>query len=98
MLIQLATGPKAKKIGCKWFNWFCRGENPVIKLFKGNLLENSSKIKLIEMMKTCITTNKVVTNDFVEFKCPQCGSRIIRSLEARNKALPYTCTCGFIGP
>jgi len=50
------------------------------------------------MMKTCITTNKVVTNDFVEFKCPQCGSRIIRSLEARNKALPYTCTCGFTKP
>ncbi|HIH09333.1 MAG TPA: RNA-binding protein [Candidatus Diapherotrites archaeon] len=50
-------------------------------------------------MKVCITTNKIVTNDFVEFHCPGCKQRIIRSLEARAKSLPYKCPdCGFSGP
>ena len=50
-------------------------------------------------MKVCITTNKVVTNDFVEFHCPQCNERIIRSLAARRNSLEYKCpSCGFTGP
>ncbi|MBI4210489.1 MAG: RNA-binding protein [Candidatus Diapherotrites archaeon] len=51
------------------------------------------------MIKRCITTNKIVTNDFVEFHCPQCKERITRSLEARAKSLAYKCPgCGFTGP
>ena len=50
-------------------------------------------------MRTCITTNKIVTNDFVEFKCPGCGNRIARSLKARTKSIDYKCPdCGFTGP
>jgi len=50
-------------------------------------------------MKTCISTNNVVTDDFVEFKCPKCGTRIVRSMLARKKSMPYTCKeCGFMGP
>ncbi len=50
-------------------------------------------------MKTCVTTNKVVTDDFVEFKCPKCGERIIRSIAARERALSYKCpNCEFTGP
>ena len=50
-------------------------------------------------MKTCVTTNKVVTDDFVEFKCPNCGERIVRSLDSRRRSLEYACTgCGFKGP
>ncbi len=49
-------------------------------------------------MKTCITTNKVLTDDFVEFKCPGCGERIARSLDARRRSLEYKCkSCGFAG-
>ncbi len=51
------------------------------------------------MIKTCVTTNKVVTNDFIEFHCPGCNERIIRSLEARAKSLGYMCpSCKFEGP
>jgi len=50
-------------------------------------------------MKTCVTTNKILTDDFVEFKCPVCGARIDRSLDARKKSLEYKCPeCGFMGP
>ncbi len=50
-------------------------------------------------MKTCVTTNKIVTDDFVEFKCPQCGHHIVRSLEARTRSLDYKCPeCTFTGP
>ena len=49
-------------------------------------------------MRTCITTNKVVNDDFIEFRCPNCGERITRSLDARKRSLTYTCKCGFTGP
>jgi predicted RNA-binding Zn-ribbon protein involved in translation (DUF1610 family) len=50
-------------------------------------------------MKTCITTNKILTDDFIEFKCPECGTKIARSILARKKSLEYTCKeCGFKGP
>ncbi|MEM4257097.1 MAG: zinc finger domain-containing protein [Candidatus Diapherotrites archaeon] len=49
-------------------------------------------------MKTCITTNKVLVDDFIEFKCPSCGSKIVRSLDARKRSLSYKCSCGFEGP
>ncbi|VVB99427.1 Uncharacterised protein [uncultured archaeon] len=49
-------------------------------------------------MKTCITTNKVVSGDFIEFKCPGCGERLVRSIAAREKSMVYKCKCGFTGP
>ncbi len=49
-------------------------------------------------MKVCITTNKILTDDFIEFKCPFCGEKIARSLDARRRSLPYKCSCGFEGP
>ncbi len=50
-------------------------------------------------MKTCISTNKMVTNDFIEFHCPGCNERIVRSLDSRARSLEYKCpTCGFTGP
>jgi len=50
-------------------------------------------------MKTCVTTNKLITDDFVEFKCPKCKERIVRSLEARQRSLDYKCPgCEFTGP
>ncbi|MEK6957423.1 MAG: zinc finger domain-containing protein [archaeon] len=51
------------------------------------------------MIKTCITTNKILTDDFIEFKCPGCGTKIDRSLDARKRSLVYKCKeCGFEGP
>ena len=50
-------------------------------------------------MKTCVTTNKILTDDFVEFKCPGCSAKISRSLPARQRSLEYACKeCGFKGP
>ena len=50
-------------------------------------------------VKRCITTNKVVTDDFVEFKCPGCGERLVRSIHARVRSMDYKCPgCGFTGP
>lgn len=51
-------------------------------------------------MKTCTTSNREVTTDFVEFKCPKCGEeKIVRSMHSRATALTYTCkSCGFTGP
>jgi len=53
-----------------------------------------------ENMKVCSTCNKEVTDDYVDFKCPKCGSeRIVRCLHCRTTSKPYTCKeCGFIGP
>ncbi len=52
------------------------------------------------MMKTCTTSNREVTNDYVEFLCPSCGDeKIVRSMHSRVSAKTYTCPkCGFMGP
>jgi len=52
------------------------------------------------MMKVCMTSNREVTDDFIEFKCPSCGKeRIVRSLHSRQTSKPYACPeCGFSGP
>ncbi|MBI4053628.1 MAG: RNA-binding protein [Candidatus Diapherotrites archaeon] len=52
------------------------------------------------MMKVCMTSNREVTIDFIEFKCPACSKeRIVRSLHSRQTAKPYVCpSCGFVGP
>ncbi|HLC36527.1 MAG TPA: zinc finger domain-containing protein [archaeon] len=52
------------------------------------------------MVKVCVTTNKEVTSEYIEFKCPGClKANIVRSRIAKRKAAPYNCTeCGFLGP
>lgn len=51
------------------------------------------------MLKKCVTTNKQITQDYIEFKCPLCGAKIARSLESRSAGKKYVCKeCGFEGP
>lgn len=51
-------------------------------------------------MKIDSSTNRIVTTDYIEFKCPACGkTRIIRSLHERQTVKTYKCEeCGFLGP
>ncbi|MBU1121006.1 MAG: zinc finger domain-containing protein [archaeon] len=51
-------------------------------------------------MKKCISCNKEVTRDFVEFKCPKCGKAgITRCFKCRSTSKVYKCPqCGFEGP
>ncbi|MCX8189667.1 MAG: zinc finger domain-containing protein [Candidatus Diapherotrites archaeon] len=51
-------------------------------------------------MKKCGTCNVSVTNDYVEFKCPNClKATIIRCDGCRKKGKLYKCReCGFVGP
>ncbi|MFA5931199.1 MAG: zinc finger domain-containing protein [archaeon] len=51
-------------------------------------------------MKTCTSCNKTVTNNHVEFKCPNCGkSTIVRCEHCKQVSKEYTCKeCGFVGP
>lgn len=76
------------------------GKGLIINLFKRNPAQSIIAIFTGEQMKVDTTTNRVVTTDYIEFKCPNCGkSRIVRSLHARATAKTYKCEeCGFIGP
>jgi len=51
-------------------------------------------------MKVCGCGMK--TSEYVEFPCPNCGSRkIVRCKKCRKQGNKYECTekgCGFIGP
>ncbi|MFH1588805.1 MAG: zinc finger domain-containing protein [Candidatus Diapherotrites archaeon] len=51
-------------------------------------------------MKVCGSCNKEVTDDYVDFKCPNCNkSRILRCEKCRNISTEYKCKeCGFTGP
>jgi len=50
------------------------------------------------MTNKCVSCNKEVDN-FVKFKCPECGSDIIRCQHCRALDIDYKCSkCGFIGP
>ena len=50
-------------------------------------------------MKKCTSCNKEVGNNYVEFKCPECGNiKIVRCDNCRTTSKPYTCECGFEGP
>jgi Zn-ribbon RNA-binding protein len=51
------------------------------------------------MMK-CTSCKREVTDDYVKFKCPQCGKNtIVRCMKCRDTVTPYVCDeCGFTGP
>jgi len=51
--------------------------------------------------KFCVSCgrNILAIKDSVVFKCPNCGSEIVRCGICRNKVVKYTCpVCGFSGP
>ncbi|MFA5077503.1 MAG: zinc finger domain-containing protein [Candidatus Micrarchaeia archaeon] len=48
-------------------------------------------------MKRCMTCGKMV-KEFVEFPCPECGSKLVRCNHCREVKNPYKCECGFQGP
>ena len=51
-------------------------------------------------MLECTSCGKEVTDDYVEFKCPECGEEKIRRCNrCRSKSSKYRCSeCGFQGP
>jgi len=50
-------------------------------------------------MKKCISCNKEVGNNYVEFKCPGCKkTKMIRCENCRATSKSYKCECGFEGP
>ncbi|MFH0986614.1 MAG: zinc finger domain-containing protein [Candidatus Micrarchaeota archaeon] len=51
-------------------------------------------------MIKCSSCNKEVTNDYVKFKCPDCGkATVTRCMRCREMVTPYACKeCGFTGP
>ena len=49
----------------------------------------------------CTSCKKRITNDpgTVKFKCPECGTEIVRCSHCREVAAKYKCPkCGFEGP
>ena len=59
-------------------------------------------LKLIKMKLICTScgTNLVGQDDFVKFKCPECGEEIImRCSRCKKLSKPYKCTkCNYEGP
>ena len=50
-------------------------------------------------MKICSSCNRQVTNEYVEFRCPEGSEKIVRCAECRKNARPYTCAeTSFVGP
>jgi len=51
-------------------------------------------------MIECTSCGKEVTDNYVEFKCPECGkTQIKRCDRCRQRCIPYECSeCGFKGP
>jgi len=51
-------------------------------------------------MKVCTSCKKEVSNDYVEFKCSECGNvKIVRCNNCRATSTKYKCPeCGFEGP
>ncbi|MBU0636128.1 RNA-binding protein [Candidatus Micrarchaeota archaeon] len=50
-------------------------------------------------VKTCTTCNREVSQDYVEFKCPDGAGKVIRCYTCRKNARPYSCGKNeFIGP
>jgi hypothetical protein len=51
-------------------------------------------------MLRCSSCQKEVTDDYVRFKCPNCGKEeIIRCMKCRKIVAKYKCkSCGFEGP
>ena len=51
-------------------------------------------------MAVCVSCHKDV-QDYVKFKCPECGTTIIRCQHCRSLDIPYKCPnpkCNFEGP
>jgi predicted RNA-binding Zn-ribbon protein involved in translation (DUF1610 family) len=74
------------------------------KLFTFIILQQPLKREssaLVFMVETkCASTKQNISNDVgsVSFPCPSCGKKIIRSKNARQNVVKYTCGCGFVGP
>lgn len=51
-------------------------------------------------MLRCYSCQKEVTDDYVRFKCPNCGKEeITRCMKCRKIVAKYRCkACGFEGP
>ena len=51
-------------------------------------------------MKACMSCNKEVSGNYLEFKCPKClKSNIVRCDHCRSMSKEYKCVnCGFEGP
>ncbi|RLG21566.1 RNA-binding protein [Candidatus Micrarchaeota archaeon] len=51
-------------------------------------------------MIRCTSCNREVTDNYVKFKCPNCGkAEIVRCDLCKRTVVPYTCpVCGFVGP
>ena len=54
----------------------------------------------MEMKCTTCGVNVQTEENFVRFKCPNCGEvEIIRCEKCRVRRVPYKCEkCGFVGP
>ncbi len=51
------------------------------------------------MASKCVSCNKEVTDDYVEFKCPSCKRQMARCLACRDTVIKYKCPeCDFEGP
>ncbi|MCD6549287.1 RNA-binding protein [Candidatus Micrarchaeota archaeon] len=49
-------------------------------------------------MKVCVTC-AVRTENYAAFRCPVCGTEIVRCAHCRASSKPYVCPkCGFTGP
>ncbi|MBN3037195.1 MAG: RNA-binding protein [Candidatus Diapherotrites archaeon] len=45
------------------------------------------------------TSCKKDTEEYISFKCPQCGRELFRCLDCRHISAAYVCPkCGFRGP
>ncbi|MCD6523237.1 MAG: DUF1610 domain-containing protein [Candidatus Diapherotrites archaeon] len=50
-------------------------------------------------MLKCVSCKREVTDNYIKFKCPNCGREIIRCHNCREIAARYTCPeCGLEGP
>jgi predicted RNA-binding Zn-ribbon protein involved in translation (DUF1610 family) len=50
--------------------------------------------------KTCVSCNKA-TQEYINFKCPECGEEIIRCQHCRALGIEYKCPnkeCRFVAP
>jgi len=54
---------------------------------------------LVVHMLKCVSCKREVTDNYIKFKCPNCGREIIRCHNCREIAARYTCPeCGLEGP
>lgn len=51
------------------------------------------------MVENCISCAVDITSidNSVVFNCPQCGVKIVRCGDCRQRSVNYTCKCGFKG-